>query len=200
MIGSRTRILRSPEYSGLGVDLIEHLESWIRASEPNELCGLLDTACIGLLVDGFRQVGGCEGAVWLVDRAEENLVAVYNSGDDADSLVGFEQPIGSGIISMVYGQQQPYCENSIGPSAGHDDTLDRKIKKHTSAMIAVPFYFASGLRGVISCVQLAEVETAGARDGFSSNDVADMSRIANIVGRLVDETLLTSVLGLDDAG
>jgi hypothetical protein len=37
---------------------------------------------------------------------------------------------------MVFTQQQPYCENDIEASVGHDDTLDRKIAKHTTAMIA----------------------------------------------------------------
>ena len=68
---------------------------------------------------GHLEVGGCEGTVWLADKEEKNLVAVYNSGEDAASLVGFEQPIGAGIISMVFAQQQPYCENDIGGSHGH---------------------------------------------------------------------------------
>ncbi len=97
---------------------------------------------------------------------------------------------------MVFAQQQPYCENRIEASAGHDDTLDRKIAKHTTAMIAVPFYFGFGLRGVISCVQLAEAPKA--REGFSSADVEILSRAANLVERLIDGTLLTCLLGLGD--
>lgn len=200
MISTRTRFLRNPEFSRLGFDVIEHIESWVRACGPTDLCDLLDSACLHLLVDVFRRVGGCEGTVWLADEDERNLVAVYNSGDNSESLVGFEQPIGSGIISMVYAQQQPYCENEIGASEGHDDTLDRKIEKHTSAMIAVPLYFASQLRGVISCVQLEEVDPGAGRDGFSSDHVAELARVANVIERLIDETLLSSAFGLHDAG
>ena len=94
-----------------------------------EIVGVLDHVCISLLREAFLEVGGCEGSVWLADKDEKNLVAVYNSGEDAASLVGFEQPVGSGIISMVFVQQQPYCENDIGTSHGHDDTLDKKIEK-----------------------------------------------------------------------
>tara|TARA_R110000850_G_scaffold66959_29_gene148649 strand:+ start:4470 stop:5072 length:603 start_codon:yes stop_codon:yes gene_type:complete len=200
MILARAKILRNPGFVRLGVDLEGHLESWIKSCEPGQLVGVLESGSIGLLRETFIQVGGCEGTVWLADQEEQNLVAVYNSGANADSLVGFEQPIGSGIISMVYAQQQPYCENDIGASHGHDDTLDRKIAKHTTAMIAVPFYFAFGLRGVISCVQLQEVETATHHSGFGSAEVGVLSKTVNVVERLINETLLSSALGLGDAG
>jgi hypothetical protein len=66
-------------------------------------------------------------------------------------------------------------------------------------MIAVPLYFAFGLRGVVSCVQLEEDEEPAKR-GFHSEDVAELARVTNVIERLVNETLLTSVLGLNDAG
>ena len=193
-----TRFLRAPSLRSTGADVTDQVESWIRSCAPSDLAGLLDEACLNLLSRAFERVGGCEGTVWLYDHAE-NLVAVYNSGAEAASLVGFRQPMGSGIISMVYAQQQPYCENSIRASSGHDDTLDRKISKHTSAMIAVPFYFGFGLRGVVSCVQLEEVGSSG-KKGFSSADVAELSRVTQVVERLLNETMVTSVLGLDDVG
>ena len=65
-------------------------------------------------------------------------------------------------------------------------------------MIAVPFYFAFGLRGVISCVQLAEMK--GEKDGFSSGDVEVIARVSNVMERLVNETIFSSALGLSDAG
>lgn len=200
MIGSRAKILRNPELARLGGDLEEHLENWIKSSTPMEIVGVLDHVCISLFREAFLEVGGCEGTVWLADNDEKNLVAVYNSGEDAASLVGFEQPIGAGIISMVFAQQQPYCENDIGASHGHDDTLDKKIEKHTTAMIAVPFYFAYGIRGVVSCVQLEEIDTETKKQGFSSEDVSALARVVNIVERLINETLQSSALGLSDAG
>ena len=198
MVSTRPRFLRDPSLCSAGGEVTTHLEKWIDSCAPADLAGLLDDTCLTLFKRVFARVGGCEGTVWFRDQ-KENLVAIYNSGDNADSLVGFEQPIGSGIISMVYAQQQPYCENSIQASAGHDDTLDRKIAKHTSAMIAVPFYFGFGLRGVVSCVQLAEQET-NQKQGFSSDDVAELARVTCVVERLVNEALLTAVLGLNDAG
>lgn len=193
-----TQLLR---LSGLGDSAPEverQLETWIDSSSPAQLISLIDAGALGLLKDAFTQAGGCEGTVWLIDHQFRELVACYNSGEEADRLVGFRQPVGQGIISMVFAQQQPYCENHIEASAGHDDTLDRKIAKHTTAMIAVPFYFAFGLRGVISCVQLAEAPQS--REGFRSADVETLARAANLVERLINGTLLTSLLGLGDGG
>ena len=198
MSAVHTQLLR---LSGLGDSAPEverQLETWIDSSSPAQLISLIDAGALGLLKDAFTQAGGCEGTVWLIDHQSRELVACYNSGEEADRLVGFRQPVGQGIISMVFAQQQPYCENHIEASAGHDDTLDRKIAKHTTAMIAVPFYFAFGLRGVISCVQLAEAPQS--REGFRSADVETLARAANLVERLINGTLLTSLLGLGDGG
>lgn len=204
MTGAGIRLLRNAEFNRLGEDLVEHLESWISGRTPTDLIGLFDGAAISLLREAFVHVGGCEGTIWLADAAGRHLVASYNSGDNADTMIGFEQPIGSGIISMVFSQQQPYCENNIDPRNGHDDTLDRKMAKHTTALLAVPLYFAFGLRGVISCVQLEGAETVSDRPadrkGFSSADIESLALVANIVERLVNETLLSSALGLGDAG
>jgi transcriptional regulator with GAF, ATPase, and Fis domain len=200
MTGTHAKLLRKPELAKLGADLEEHLENWIKSSSAADIFTVFDDGCMALLREAFLKIGGCEGTVWLTDEEEVNLVAVYNSGDDANSLVGFEQPLGSGIISMVLSQQQPYCENDIGASHGHDDTLDKKISKHTTAMIAVPFYFARGIRGVVSCVQLQEIETGTSKHGFSSNDVSELTKVVNLVERLINETLQSLALGINDAG
>lgn len=198
MSAVHTQLLR---LSGLGDSAPEverQLEAWIDSSSPAQLVSLIDAGALGLLKEAFTQAGGCEGTVWLIDHQSRELVACYNSGEEAERLVGFRQPVGQGIISMVFAQQHPYCENHIEASAGHDDTLDRKIAKHTTAMIAVPFYFAFGLRGVISCVQLAEAPLS--REGFRSTDVETLARAANLVERLINGTLLTSLLGLGNGG
>jgi hypothetical protein len=196
MAAARTQLLRLSGLGGSPDEVLRRLEAWIVGKTPDLLVSLVDPSSLLLLHEAFAAAGGCEGTIWLADRAAGELVACHNSGTDAGALVGFRQPMGQGIISMVYAQEQPYCENRIGASAGHDDTLDRKIEKHTTAMIAVPFYFGFGLRGVISCVQLAEAP--GERDGFRSSDVEILARAANLVERLIDGALLTSLLGLDD--
>ena len=108
------------------------------------------------------------------------------------------QPLDRGIISLVFANEQPYCENEISERQSHDDTLDRKLGTRTGAMIAVPFYFAFGLRGVISCVQLAGGE-AGAAPGFDSAHVEDIAAAAGVIERMINGRLLTAILGLDHA-
>lgn len=196
MTGVQTKLLRHPGLSESAQELEKHLDHWIEATPPDQLVGLIDQPSLGLLCGVFIEVGGCEGTIWLFDEKIGDLVAVFNSGEDAVSLIGFRQSLGQGIISLVFAQQQPYCENDIQASEGHDDTLDRKISKHTTAMIAVPFYFGFGLRGVISCVQLEEA--AGDREGFSFADVERLSRVANLIERLVNESLFSSALGFND--
>lgn len=197
MSGRQLPLLRHPTLGESAPILERHLEDWISACRPDQLVDLVDASAKTLLRDAFSAAGGCEGTLWIADTKAGELVACYNTGGDASKLVGFRQPMGQGIISMVYAQQQPYCENRIQASAGHDDTLDRKIAKHTTAMIAVPFYFAFGLQGVISCVQLEEA--ASARDGFTSADVELIVRVSNLVERLINEALVSAALGLGDA-
>ncbi|MEM7699183.1 MAG: GAF domain-containing protein [Verrucomicrobiota bacterium] len=196
MISARARLLRQPSFVRLGSELESHIETTISNTPPAELIGFIDEQCLQLLNEAFRAVCSNEGMVWLADCDEHHLVASYNTGLRADELVGFRQPIGSGIISMVYAQQQPYCENEIGSNAGHDNTLDQKVSKHTKAMIAVPLYFAFRLRGIISCVQFEE---GGCGDsGFNSSHVQTLVKVSNTIERLVDSNLLHSALGLND--
>jgi transcriptional regulator with GAF, ATPase, and Fis domain len=196
MAGVQTKLLRHPGLGKFARELERHLDHRIESMSPSQLVELVDQVSLGLLREAFREVGGCEGTIWLFDGGPADLVAVFNSGEDPDSLVGFRQPLGQGIISLVFTQQQPYCENDIQASEGHDDTLDRKISRHTTAMIAVPFYFGFGLRGVISCVQLRE--TKHESEGFSFADVETLTRVANLVERLINESLFSSALGLND--
>lgn len=195
---NRLKFLRKTEFNQIGTDVENHIESWIESSSPAETAGLLDEVCMESLSRVFKQIGGSEGTVWLADPSGSYLVAVHNSGPNADRIVGFRQPIGSGLISMVYAQQQPYCENEISSEDAHDDTLDRQIDESTRAMVAIPFYFAFDLRGVISCVQLKKGQSREP-DGFETSDVDHLIRAGNNVERLVNGKLLSIVLGFDES-
>lgn len=194
---SRLKFLTNPEFTNLGADVESHIESWIESSKPAEIAGLLDEVCLGELTRVFEEIGGTEGTVWLSKSDGSALVAVLNSGENSKEIVGFEQPIGSGIISMVFAQQQPYCENEISSRSGHDDTLDKQTSLATRAMVAIPFYFGFGLRGVISCVQLREAKSPEPK-GFESNDVEFILKAGNNVERLINGNLLSIALGIDE--
>jgi len=194
---NRLNFLKNPDFTQVGTRVEKHIESWISSSNPEDTAGLLDDVCLDVLTRTYELIGGSEGTVWLAGPDASALIAVFNSGPNAKQIVGFRQPIGSGIISMVFAQQQPYCENEISSKAGHDKTLDRQTSMSTRAMVAIPFYFAYGLRGVISCVQLQQ---KGSREpsGFESSDVEKMVRAGNSVERLVNGKLLSIVLGFDE--
>src|SRR5690606_7786244 len=113
MTGVRTKLLRHPALCESAQELEKHLGHWIESTEPAQLIEWIDAVSLGLLCDAFLNAGGCEGTIWLFDEKVGDLVAVFNSGADADSLIGFRQPLGQGIISLVFVQQQPYCENEI---------------------------------------------------------------------------------------
>lgn len=194
---SRLKFLKNPEFTQLGIDVESHIETWIQSSNPAEIAGLLDETCLGVLTRVFHRIGGSEGTVWLGKPDGSALEAVLNSGANAKKIVGFEQPVGSGIISMVWAQQQPYCENDISPKSGHDDTLDKQTANATQAMVAIPFYFAFGLRGVISCVQLREKDSPKP-EGFESQHVEYMVKAGNNVERLINGKLLSVALGFDE--
>ncbi len=197
MSRSRLKLLQHPGFGHLAAEVEKHIESWIETSNPAEMAGLLDDVCVDVLVRVFEQIGGSEGTVWLSNSTETALEAVLNTGPDQADIRGFQQPIGSGIISMVYAQQQSYCENDIGAESGHDNTLDRQIHRETRAMIAIPLYFAFGLRGVISCVQLDSPDGAAPK-GFEVSDVDHMVKAGNKVERLINGKLLSLALGFDE--
>jgi len=152
------------------------------------------------LVHGIVEgVGATEGAVWLVDRAEENLVIAYITGPNAQQLVGkFKQPLNSGLISMVFSSEQSFVENEVYKDALQDKTLDSTLHVRTYAMIAVPFYFLDACRGVASCVQLVspESETASAK-GFDGNHELAFRNAMVTLGRLIEHWAIKRTIGLE---
>jgi hypothetical protein len=150
------------------------------------------------LLDGFVQSGAHEGTVWLIDASERFLVPRFNNGPKAASFVGrFRQSLQSGMVSMVVATQQPICENRAHLNAVYDPRLDQELGLVTSAMIAVPFYFAHQLRGVISAVQLRRASSdEPTPPGFSPHDLHQLQRTADVLERLIEHELLTQSLGL----
>jgi hypothetical protein len=178
--------------------LEERLQDWVEGLDAGSFSELLDPLVTKVLEGSFRWVGGDEGTVWLVDAEEDNLIAVFNSGPHSRELIGHQQPLGRGIISLVYANEQPYCENEIAKRESHDDTVDRKLGTETGAMIAVPFYFAFGLRGVISCVQLTRDNgDEKPAPGFDTGHVEEISAAVTVVERMINGRLLATLIGLD---
>lgn len=146
----------------------------------------------GVIADAFTRCGAHEGTLWLVH--DDMLVPAVNTGPHASALVDvFRQPIAHGIIGMVAVTEQAFCENDIRRNRLRDATLDTMLGVETVAMLAVPMVFGGGVRGVVSCVQLRDDRAA---PGFTPSHLESLERETSIAGRLIDLTLLDSILGL----
>jgi hypothetical protein len=189
-------LIADPDLTAAGSQLEDRLQRWADGLDVSGFNELMDPLVCRVLAGAFQWVGASEGTVWLSAPQNRSLVAAFNTGPQAMDLIGFEQPLDQGIVSLVYANEQAYCENEIAGRDSHDATLDHKLGKETAAMLAVPFYFAFGLRGVISCVQFRQTDAAEA-PGFDSRHVEELASSATLVERLINSRLIMASLGLD---
>ncbi len=157
-----------------------------------------DTVTYEVLLDGLRQTTADEGTVWLLDEARAHLIPRLNTGPRASEFVGrFRQSLRSGMISMVVATEQPICENEVHRNQQADRSLDRELGLETCAMIAVPFSYASEVRGVITGVRLKPADHTGDEPpGFTMKNLQQLQRTAGVLSRLVEHRLLTAILGV----
>lgn len=193
---TRINLLPDPRFAPLSHALEERMASMAAALSGEKFAGFLDPVAIRGLEHAFRLVGADEGTLWISDQEETHLVPVYNNGPNQAAFVGiYRQPLTSGIISMVYGNEQGFCENEVYQNADQDKTLDQKLNVLTCGMIAVPFYFARGRRGVLSCVKLKPDATSADPVPFLPNDLTVFQTAAAILSRQVDGQLLATAVG-----
>ncbi len=162
---------------------------------PAAVVTLLDAPVWRLVAREMASLGADEGSVWWCDSAASSLTIVLNTGPHRDALVGrFAQPLGRGLISMVFATAQPFCENDVVVNRQQDSTLDRTLGVRTGAMTAVPLVVSGDVTGVVSCVQLDHPDHApGRRTGFDPGAVLALQDLATVVGRLIDHAARRSV-------
>lgn len=163
---------------------------------------VVDPAIRAVFVEGLAKANAHEGTVWLLDEAREYLIPRFNTGPRAAEFVGhFRQSLRAGMISMVVATELPICENEVHKNGRQDRTLDRALLLQTCAMIAVPLYYASELRGVVSAVQLKPADSPDPDPpGFTVENLQRLQRTADLLARLIEHRLLTVVLGTEFAG
>ena len=192
----------------LNDDRLGHLRSIVR-SRMRELAGragtdafdeFFDSPMRALVENCFHQIGAHEGTVWLLDEARSYLIPRFNTGPNAASFVGrFRQSVRAGMISMIVSTELPLCENEVSKNKQQDKSLDQKLGLQTCAMLATPLYFAGELRGVISAVQLRAPIAGGAEPpGFSPQHLETLQLTASLLGRLIEQKLLSLSIGLED--
>jgi hypothetical protein len=199
-LSSRCNILPDPQFSGLKPALATRLEGVAALVSPDNFASLLDPLMHEVLRCGFTEAGASEGTVWLLDSPSLHLVPGYNSGPNADKLVGkFRQPLSAGLICMVFASEQPFLENGVHLNARQSKLADTMLQVQTFALIAVPFYFLRRCRGVVSAVQLKASKSPGPNPpGFSPCDLTAIQRAASILTRLMEYRLLSRVVDWAD--
>ena len=107
-----------------------------------------------------------------------------------------KQPLNSGLICMVFASEQPFLENEVWKNAQQSQLLDRMPGVQTYAMIAAPFYFLQGCRGVISCVQLKTPGSVKAEPkGFRPEHLSSIQRATAVLSQLIEFRLLSRTVG-----
>jgi len=144
----------------------------------------------------FSESVGADGiSIWLVDPGKTKLVVSYSEPDP--KLIGWEQPLNEGLISLVLASEQPLCENLVYQNKQHSKRTDEAMDQITCSMIAVPFYLAGTAVGVLSCVQLKDAPEAPDPVGFTAKHLNRISRLSTTMERLINYRVLNSILGLE---
>jgi hypothetical protein len=194
-LNARLNILPDPAFLSLKPVLSERLQQIAENLRPDQFGSLLDPLMRQTIARGFVEAGADEGTVWLPDQTGEFLVPAWNTGPQAERLVGkFKQPLNAGLICMVFSSEQPFLENEVWKNTRQSKLLDSMLEVQTNAMIAIPFYFLRACRGVVSCVQLNRPGRP-AGPGFCPQHLAHVQRAAALLSQLVELKLLSWTVG-----
>jgi hypothetical protein len=192
----RFNLLPDPRFRKHVSALTDRLDKAAKLINRETFNDFADDLIMTVLEDSFEAAGADEGTLWLVNPSKPELDAVFNNGPTSGEILKHSQKLDRGLISMVFSTGQPFCENNIGQNPEHDKDFDRKAGFSTTAMIAVPFYFAQQCRGIVSCVQLAnEPKSALSRPGFDMESMREVSRAASLLTRLFDLKLISRIIG-----
>jgi len=196
-MAARLNLLPEPAFEALKPALSERMTRLGAEVHAVQFGHLLDPLLRRIIEQGFAEAGAHEGTVWLVDATGEFLEPGFNSGPHAPQMTGhFKQPLGSGLISMVFATEQPFIDNEVSRNAQQSKLLDSRLNVQTQALIAVPFHLLNACRGVVSCVQL-KAPGSGAADppGFQTAHLARVQAAAALLARLIEYRLLSQIVG-----
>ena len=199
---NRPNFLANERFVPLRSVLQDHLQRMAAMITPENFPGICNDQIWRVLGDSFKRAGADEGSVWIVDPEMKHLVISYNSGPNAKTISGFQQPLDEGIVSLVFANEQSFVETEVFRNVQHSGILDEKLGVTTYAMIVVPFYFLNECRGVISCVKLMEATACAGKlvpkgpvpSGFDLNDLATIQNATLIIRDLIDYGLLKTTV------
>jgi hypothetical protein len=188
--------LDSPDSEQLRAAVRLRLSQAAAAITPEAFASLLPLHCKYFLHWLFGYVGADEGTVWLADVEARNLVPAYNTGPRAKDLVGvLRQPMGEGLVALVFANGQSFMENDVYKNVDHSKHVDRALGQRTEAMMIVPFGFLGDPHGVISCVVLGETTGEKSRQ-FTAQQLEFFSFQSRVFEALFQNSLIERLFGL----
>ncbi len=123
-------------------------------------------------------------ALWL--SSDDDLVPTLGFGPHAEHFIGnYSQPLGEGIISMVYASGQPFCENQIRSNPQHSSRLDEQLGIQTDAMITTPVSSQGEIIGVVTCVHTSKAGSDDTPCSFQAHDLNELEFAATLIGRVL---------------
>jgi hypothetical protein len=173
----------------------QRLDDCTRRLSPEDLEGLLGDAGRELVAVTIAALAADSASIWLVDAERTRMIVSHT--EPRGDLLGWEQPLEEGLISLVFASEQSICENQVYEHVQHSKRIDNALDKVTCAMIAVPFYVGGHLRGVLTCVRLKDSIEEPDPDGFTAADLGRVRRLSMAIERLLNYRILTALLGLE---
>ena len=191
---NRVSILADARLQGCSADVERGLSTCAATLSIDDLQGLMDRANCAVFDSAMRDTGAESGTIWLANPERTHLTIGYSHVDQ--NLVGRDQPLDEGLVSLVVASENGICENLVYQNEQHSKRIDEEFHFVTCAMIAVPFYLGGNLRGVISFVRIKADEQAPDPPGFTADHLGKVQQLSSTVERLLNYRLLRILLGL----
>jgi hypothetical protein len=154
----------------------------------------MDSLLRDFYAGGMQRVHADSGAIWILDRDSSRLVVAHTH--PVEELMGMEQPLDEGLISLVIASEQGICENQVYKNAQHSKAIDAQVGRVTCGMIAVPLYFGGVLRGVISGVRWKTDPDHPDPAGFTAGDLGKFKLLSLAYERMINFQLVRIILDL----
>ena len=139
-----------------------------------------------LMARSARSMGVPDIMIWLADPERKFLLATLGTGPQATRFEGaYAQPVGEGLISVVFLTGQALCRNHVAADPSHSDQLDQWLGQHTQAMVVAPLRFGDAVAGVISCAAVSPLENPQPPRAFEAADLREIEFLAACVSRVI---------------
>ncbi len=195
MPSHHTSILPDPTLRESAHEVESRLAACAARLSIDDLDCLMDRVSRGVFGAAMTDIGSESGTIWLADEARTKMTVGYSHSEP--QLVGREQSLDEGLISLALATEHGICENKVYQNARHSKRIDEALHFITCAMIAVPFYLGGSVRGVISAVQLKRQSDDPDPPGFTGSHLSRVQQLSATTERLLNYNLLRLLFDLN---